>query len=276
MSTPPDLSMPGWAITAAMPWVLMGCVMFDAANAADRDDLLARYEAKTFRSADGGQLSYRIMAPPQIEPGEKYPLVLFLHGAGERGDDNQKQLVHAAADFARADRREKYPAFVIFPQCPTGHRWVESPWDLPSGRGEFPEQPSMPMQLVLSLVDEMVAKHPVDASRLYVTGLSMGGQGSWYAAVAEPKRFAAMLEVCGGGDPSWAERYAGTPIWAFHGQDDNVVPVARGREMISALTEAGHHPELRYVEYPGVGHNSWTQTYARDDVYSWLFSQRKK
>lgn len=85
-----------------------------------------------------------------------------------------------------------------------------------------------------------------------------------------------MLEVCGGGDPSWAARYAGIPIWGFHGQDDNVVPVSRGREMIEALAGAGHHPELRYVEYPQVNHNSWTRTYARDDIYQWLFAQRKR
>ena len=131
------------------------------------------------------------------------------------------------------------------------------------------------MKLTLELVDSFVQDNPVDHRRLYVTGLSMGGQGSWFAAAAKPNRFAALLEVCGGGDPLWADRYAGIPIWAFHGQDDNVVPISRGREMIMALTKAGHHPELRYVEYPKVGHNSWTRTYARDDVYEWLFSKRK-
>lgn len=240
------------------------------------DAVLAAYEPVVFESTSGQSLPYRLLRPSQLQPGKMYPLVLFLHGAGERGDDNQTQLVHAAAEFARHDRRQRYPAFVLVPQCPQDSRWVESPWDLPTGAGEFDEQPSVSMALTLELVDSFVETNPVDATRLYVTGLSMGGQGSWYAAAAKPARFAAMLEVCGGGDPTWAARYAGIPIWAFHGQDDHVVPVSRGREMIKALTDAGHHPELRYVEYPQVKHDSWTRTYARDDVYEWLFAQTRK
>lgn len=236
--------------------------------------VLQLYTAKSFES-DGESLPYRIMVPPKLEPGKKYPLVLFLHGAGERGDDNEIQLVHAAHEFAHEHRRTQNPAFVVFPQCPTEKRWVESPWDLPSGRDQFDRNPSYAMRLALELVDSLVASKPIDPDRLYVAGLSMGGQGTWFAAVAEPKRFAAMLEVCGGGDPSWANDYAGLPVWAFHGQEDNVVPVSRGREMIEALTKAGHHPELRYVEYPNVKHNSWTQTFEREDVYQWLFAQRK-
>lgn len=250
---------------------------------SDWRDLFAE---KTFRDAGGNILPYRIMAPTNFRfessgvestPSnkERFPLVLFLHGAGERGNDNQKQLIHGAQEFAKASRREEYPSFVVFPQCPTSERWVESDWNLQSGRGEFPEVPSGAMNLTLQLIDELVQDLPVDPKRIYVTGLSMGGMGSWYAAASKPARFAAMLEVCGGGDPSWADRYAGIPIWAFHGQADTVVPVIRGREMIQSLGGAGHWPELRYSEYPGVGHNSWTQTFERDDVYRWLFSQRK-
>lgn len=244
------------------------------------------FAVKTFRGTDGNMLPYRLMTPVNFRlesselestpPNEeRFPLVLFLHGAGERGNDNQKQLIHGAQEFAKLSRREEFPAFVVFPQCPTSERWVESDWNLRSGRGEFPETPSGAMNLTLQLIDELVHTLPVDPKRIYVTGLSMGGMGSWYAAASKPARFAAMLEVCGGGDPSWAERYAGIPIWAFHGQADTVVPVIRGREMIQSLGEAGHWPELRYSEYPGVGHNSWTQTFKRDDVYRWLFSQRK-
>jgi predicted peptidase len=130
------------------------------------------------------------------------------------------------------------------------------------------------MKLSLELVDHLRATQPIDSSRCYVTGLSMGGMGAWYAAAQSPRRFAAMLEVCGGGDPSWADRYTGIPIWAFHGQADRVIPIGRGREMIKALTDVGHAPEMRYVEYPGVGHDSWTKTFARDDVYEWLFAQK--
>ncbi|TWU57741.1 Prolyl oligopeptidase family protein [Rubripirellula reticaptiva] len=244
-------------------------------------------KVEDFTSGVFNGLPYRMLVPkPLQEPtakrdpaasvATKYPLVLFLHGAGERGDDNQVQLKHGAKEFARRDRRDQFPAFVVFPQCPVGSRWVESPWDLTSGRGEFARAPSTPMKVALELVDHLIANESVDPDRVYVTGLSMGGQGTWFAAATKPNRFAAMLEVCGGGDPTWAQDYAGIPIWGFHGQADKVVPIGRGREMIAALTLGGHHPELRFTEYPGVGHDSWTQTYSRDDVFEWLFSQSKQ
>lgn len=232
------------------------------------------YASPQTTDSSSGKLPYRIMSPPDIKPDRVYPLVLFLHGAGERGDDNQAQLVHAAHEFARSDRRTANPAFVVFPQCPKEKRWVESDWGLESGRGQHDKSPSETMQLALELVDQLSIDYPIDFKRRYVVGLSMGGQGAWFAA-ANSDRFAAMLEVCGGGDPEFAKQYAGKPIWAFHGQADNVVPVERGREMITALTKAGHAPELRYVEYPEVRHDSWTRTFARDDVYDWLFNQRQ-
>lgn len=244
--------------------------------AQEKDTVVNKYSAVLFSSPTGSRIPYRILKPTSVAPGEKYPLVLFLHGAGERGSDNQKQLVHAASDFASPDRMQQFPAFVVFPQCPTEQRWVESPWDLPSGSGEFDATPSKPMKAALELVDNLVEELPVDPARVYVTGLSMGGQGAWYAAAAKPRRFAAMLEVCGGGDPTWAADYQGIPIWALHGQKDSVVPISRAREMVVALTKAGHAPELRYTEYPGVGHNSWARTFKRDDVFEWLFAQRKR
>jgi predicted peptidase len=275
-------SVPSWlplAVVVIAAAILSGGQRSWVVGAEVEPEVLALFSASVYRSADGETLPYRLMAPAGLsESGGQptaYPLVLFLHGSGERGDDNVSQLVHAAREFARQDRRQDFPAFVLFPQCPQDQRWVESDWELASGRDQFPQQPSTPMRLVLELVDRLVSELPVDPRRVYVTGLSMGGMGSWYAAGASPDRFAAMLEVCGGGDPSWAERYSGVPVWAFHGQSDAVVPVSRGREMIKALVEVGHHPEIHYEEYPGVGHDSWTRTYARDDVFQWLFSQRK-
>jgi len=260
------------AILAVVLFVSRG----SGVNAQVNDGQSGQYRADAFTGASGINLPYRILTPKQLESGKKYPLVLFLHGAGERGSDNKKQLVHAAADFASPSRMKEFPAFVVFPQCPTNQRWVESSWELPTGRGEFDTQPSKPMAAALELVDSLVEELPIDRDRLYVTGLSMGGQGTWFAAANKPQRFAAMLEVCGGGDPSWAANYAGIPIWALHGQDDGVVPISRAREMVIALAEAGHAPELRYTEYPGVGHNSWTQTFKRDDVFEWLVAQRKR
>ena len=256
----------------------LGCLVVLQATdvrAQQSDAAVSKYSAELFSGPTGSRIPYRLLSPTRVEEGKRYPLVLFLHGAGERGIDNRKQLVHAAGEFARPDRMKQFPAFIVFPQCPQEQRWVESPWDLPSGFGKFDKTPSKPMQAALELVDSLIVKLPVDTARVYVTGLSMGGQGAWYAAAAKPRRFAAMLEVCGGGDPTWAADYQGMPIWALHGRNDNVVPISRAREMVAALTEGGYATELRYTEYPEVGHNSWTRTFKRTDVFEWLFAQRK-
>ncbi|TWT92447.1 carboxylesterase family protein [Stieleria varia] len=246
------------------------------ANRPDKETVLTLYHAHQHRGETGQSLSYRIMSPAVIEPGKRYPLVLFLHGAGERGSDNAKQLVHGAAEFARDDRRQQYPAFVVFPQCPTDDKWVNVNWSEATGKRSLQEEASSPMQLTIELVQSLQETLPVDPQRVYVTGLSMGGFGTWYAAAHHSQLFAAAAPVCGGGIPAWAPLYNGIPVWAFHGGADSVVPVNRSREMISALALAGHTPEVRYVEYPGVNHDSWSATFARDDFFQWLFSQERK
>lgn len=244
----------------------------------DQDAVAALFQAKEFAGEGGAILKYRLLSPqPDTNTGATpFPLVLFLHGAGERGDDNRRQLVHAAADFARADRRQQYPAYVVFPQCPKDKKWVDVAWEGETGKGTFSDSPSETMRLTLRLLETLIGELPnVDKKRIYVTGLSMGGYGTWFASAFQNDRFAAAAPICGGGDPEWANRYSGIPLWAFHGGGDTVVPPSRSREMIVALTNAGHAPELRYTEYPGVGHNSWTQTYRSDEFFRWLFSQRR-
>jgi len=218
----------------------------------------------------GATLRYRLLAPKQAADGSKPPLVLFLHGAGERGDDNAAQLRHGVVEFHR--RQVEHPCVLLAPQCPAGQKWVEVDWG-GGGPGTFPATPSEPLRLVIEVVDGLVAAGRVDPDRLYVTGLSMGGYGTWYAAGMPGSRFAAAAPVCGGGDPEWAKRYVGLPLWAFHGDDDQAVPVERSRVMVKAVEAAGGHP--KYTEYPGVGHDSWTQTYADDALHEWLFAQRR-
>ena len=238
---------------------------------------LEGYTEQTFTDAAGQEHRYRLLFPAgyREDADTQYPLVLLLHGAGERGDDNRAQLRHGAAQFARADRQAAHPCFVVVPQVPRERRWVDADWGQAGGRGTFPDQPSASMTAALGMVRQWIDTGRVEAERVYVTGLSMGGYGSWFAGAHANDLFAASVPICGGGDPGWAQRYGKLPIWAFHGSEDRAVPVERSREMIAALRAAGHMPEPKYTEYEGGGHDVWTQTYQRDDLFEWLFAQRR-
>jgi predicted peptidase len=239
------------------------------ASAADAwQDL---YEVKTYRDADGQTLPYRLLKPEKVKPGKMYPLVLFLHGMGERGTDNAKQLVHGAGQFAKPENRRKYPCFVVAPQCPLKNGWVDVDWKAPAHT--MKEKPSVPFRLALELVDKLAAERPVDKGRIYVTGLSMGGYGTWEAVVRRPAFFAAALPVCGGGDTAEAPKLKNLPIWAFHGDQDGVVPTRRTTAMIEAIRTAGGTPKMTI--YPGVNHDSWSATYNNPNVFAWLFAQKK-
>lgn len=240
----------------------------DAPSPVDPADV---FEAREFRNSGGETLRYRLLKPLDAKPGEKYPLVLFFHGAGERGDDNKLQLFHGCRDLAADAMRRRHPAFVVVPQCPVEKRWVEVPWDAPSHR--MPEQISDPLRLTLQLICCLEKELPIDPCRRYGVGLSMGGYGVWDILQRRPELLAAAAPVCAGGDPAYAACFAKTPVWAFHGDADATVMVNRSREMVAALRVAGGRPI--YTEYEGVGHNSWTDTFANRTMWDWLFAQRK-
>ncbi len=229
----------------------------------------AEYEARVYTNAAGATLPYRLLIPEGYQPGQKYPLVVFLHGAGERGADNRAQLVHGAPLFLQPEVRAKFPCFVVAPQCPEGKRWVEIDWSAESG--VQPAQPSDPLGLVVELLLNLPRQYSIDSQRVYATGLSMGGFGTWDLITRYPGRFAAAVPICGGGDDQVAAKAVKTPIWAFHSSDDSVVKVTRTRAMIDALRKAGAQP--RYTEYTGLGHNSWGKAYAEPELLPWLFSQ---
>ena len=250
---------------------LMLLFAMPAAFAAAADDHRDRFEARSFDDR-GFTLPYRLLKPKDHDPQVKYPLVLFLHGAGECGNDNFKQLVHGMNDFASDEIMTKHPAFVIAPQCPEGRKWVEVDWRLEAHA--LPESPSVSLEATLRLIDALQKEFAIDPSRIYFTGLSMGGYGAWDALARKPELFAAAAIICGGGDPAVAARFKNVPIWAFHGDQDDVVKPQRSREMIEALKAAGGIP--KYTEYKGVGHDSWTRTYSNPELYAWLFAQRKK
>jgi predicted peptidase len=262
--------------------ICLGVLMFTVAILAIPQAIHAAgswqdsYEAKTYVNAEGQKLPYRLLKPEKIEPGKRYPLVLFLHGLGERGTENVRQLLWGAGEFAKAANRREYPCFVVAPQCPPTGLWVRHELkNLQSPQFALSEKPSEPMALVLELLDKLVATDlPVDKNRIYVTGLSMGGFGTWDLIARRPNFFAAAIPICARADPVQAAKFKNLPIWAFHGDADPIVPVRHTKEMIEAIRKAGGAPKITI--YPGVGHNSWTATYADPEVMAWLFAQKKK
>lgn len=232
-------------------------------------DLKRMMQARQFETAYGESLNYRLYQP-DLAQGTQYPLVVFLHGSGERGDDNQAQMTNAVPDIL-THAHDNEPAFVLAPQCPSNMRWSNV-----NGRvsldNPLPEFPSLPQKLVIELLDTLVEELPIDRDRLYLTGLSLGGFGTLDMLMRRPTTFAAAVTVCGGGDTHQAHRIAAIPHWLFHGDADQVIDVAHSRRMVNALETAGGTP--RYTEYASVNHDAWTPTYSDPSVLAWLFSQR--
>jgi len=195
---------------------------------------------------------YLLYLPDGYGAGDRqWPLLVFLHGAGERGEDLDLVKLHGPPKIV--ENRKDFPFVVLSPQCPK-----DSWWSPP---------------LVKALIDGVIEKYRVDRTRIYLTGLSMGGFGTWSLASDYPDLFAALLPICGGGDPTKAERLKEIPAWIFHGARDPVVPVHRSTEMKDALQACG--ADVTLTVYPNVGHNSWTRTYENEEVYDWLLAQRK-
>jgi predicted alpha-1,2-mannosidase len=221
-------------------------------------------------------LPYRLYKPANVDITEKLPLVILMHGAGERGIDNRYQFYRMKG----FPFWEKYPCIVLAPQCPTRENtqsnsdcvWVDTPFG--ASASTMKETPTKPMQLTISLLDSISSLPQVDKNRIYITGLSMGGFATWELIQRFPFKFAAAVPVCGGGDPSFASKLVHLPLWAFHGDADNTVLPQRSQEMIKAIKADGGNP--LYTEYPGVGHGAWTATYANQKMWDWMFSQKKQ
>ncbi len=230
----------------------------------------ANYISGTLATGDG-TLPYRLLKPANFDATKKYPLVVLLHGAGERGDDNKSQLKWGGGLFADAATQEKYPAFVLVPQCPRDKKWVEIDWAAP--KPVAPADPGTIQKLLLATVDAVQKEFPIDPDRLYLTGLSMGGYGTWDLITRHPEKWAAAAPICGGGDPSKAAAAKSLPVWAFHGSADNVVKPERTREMVEVLKAAG--APIAYTEYAGIGHDSWSSAFAEPSFLPWMFAQKR-
>ena len=176
--------------------------------------------------------------------------------------------------MSKTEWLEKYPCFMVIPQCRDGEQWVEQNWN-DKESAPIAETPSVQMQMAMAVLDQSLKTLPIDRSRIYLTGLSMGGFGSWELAMRRPELFAAVAPVCGGGDETQAARLKNIPIWAAHGDADTVVWPVRSRTMVEAIKAVGGN--VKYTEYPGVGNNSWTPFYSNPDgVLAWMFQQRKQ
>jgi len=214
-------------------------------------------------AADGRALEYLLFLPATYgqDPAQRWPLILFLHGAGERGSDIALVRKHGIARIAD-EQAGTFPFVAISPQCPAEHRWTEY------------------VDVLLDIVEQVSAGYAIDRDRVYLTGLSMGGQGTWVVAAAAPERFAAIAPICGPRRPltdDWEARVralARTPVWAFHGAQDPVVPLADSEAMVEALRQAGGNARL--TVYPEAGHDAWTAAYADPALYAWFLAQRRR
>jgi predicted peptidase len=230
------------------------------------DEVIRRFEERRLSVSIGHEteaieLPYRLLEPKSDHVPPPYPVVVFLHGSGERGSDNIRQLRSLPTVLAKPEMRERFPCFLIAPQCPPHLFW---------GGGGLTN--ADPLNAVVKVLDEVLTRPDTDRNRVYLTGFSMGGFGCWELAARHPERFAAAVPVAGGGDPAWGERLKNLPLLAVHGDADNVVPTSSTREMIAAVRNAGGSP--RYLELPGVGHAAWKPAFRdSEEGLEWLFQQ---
>lgn len=217
---------------------------------------------KTFKDSAGTEHKYVLFVPHDYKKDTPTPTILFLHGAGETkakdGDKQGNMPVNVGIGRAIKKREKTFPFITIIPQAPV-RGWQAG---------------GQSAKMALGILEDVEKEYSVDPKRVYLTGLSMGGYGTWSLAVAMPDKWAAIVPICGKGDPSKAEKIKDLPCWAFHGDDDKSVNVSGSRDMIEAIKKAGGHP--KYTEYPGVGHNSWDKAYGTDELYEWLLKQSKK
>lgn len=214
----------------------------------------------------GHRIPYVVYVPRDYTPSKQWPVVLFLHGAGERGDNG---LAQSQVGLGAAVRMhpERFPCVIVMPQCPEGKGWG-------AGIPGFTQDEPLVADLALKALDDVVERYHGDRDRLSLTGLSLGGFGTWSIGAAHPERFAALAPVCGGGTATTAGKLKDIPIWAFHGEADTVVPAERSRQMVEAVRAAGNR-NVKYTEYPAVGHNSWDKAYGDPEFATWLLAQKR-
>jgi len=220
------------------------------------------YQQRSFKGSADAELAYGWLTPLKTATGEKYPLVVCLHGSGGS--------VKASTVLARQSMREQFPAFVMVPEADRSFTWAKT--DVINRRGRTTDL-SEKMPVLIEAIQALLKSEAIDPTRVYITGQSMGGIGSWGAITRHPELFAAAVPVCGAWHVEEAPKMAGVPVWAFHGEKDPTVPVQFSRDLTAGITKAGG--TAKYTEYPGVGHDSWNKAYEEMEMWKWLFAQHK-
>ncbi|WP_316842111.1 prolyl oligopeptidase family serine peptidase [Pedobacter gandavensis] len=243
-------------------------------------------KAQDFKKFDKGNfikgkdsIYYRILFPENFSADKKYPVLFFLHGSGERGNDNEKQLTHGGKLFLKPEIRKQFPAIIIFPQCTEDSFWANVKFDKDEqGKRSISFQkrgkPTKSMKALLGMIDNFLDKPYVNHNQVYIGGLSMGGMGTYELLRRKPKLFAAAIAICGGDNVANVQKYKNVPLWIFHGEKDEVVPVGFSTMISDQLKVLGKDPKLTL--YPDAHHNSWDAAFADPKLLPWLFSNQKK
>ena len=218
-------------------------------------------------------LPYRLYRSEKADTmTEALPLTIFLHGAGERGNDNYMQLKHCIKYFLDDTVTSSYPFLLMVPQCPNDRRWVNTDWSLPEHTMD--SMPTAELRGVMTVLDSLIDVGVVDSTQVYICGISMGGFGTWDALQRWPEKFAAAIAICGGGDPAYAEAMKDIPIYIFHGLQDDAVMPSRSMQMFNALKDVGNE-EVFLVTYPELGHVCWNAAFSMSGLFEWLFGKKR-
>lgn len=229
-----------------------------------------KFEKHIFET-DSINMPYRMLQPSSLEYGIKYPLVLYFHGIGVRGDDNEKTLINGVWHLAKDEMQQQFPAFVLVPQCPSNLKW--SNYKSPNTPYIFEEEISLALKTAYEILKLIIETKPIDTNRIYITGMSMGGYATWEMLSRFPNLFSAGVPVCGGGDLNYVSKLKEIPIWAFHGELDKIVPPVRSIEMVESINSIGGNAKISILN--NLGHDIWKQVYEMQEMYIWLFSQNK-